>query len=261
MITRLVIYFLAVLYPSYLPAESHHWQSTEYLIQSFFEIALKNEYSSGDQVVRKWDAGIFYYFDHRVEDRELHERLARDHMRHLSEITGHSFEQTLRRQKANLTIVFSREKGMEKELKALGWKGSKFQLKKFTDDNVCFAFFFFKPKGAIERAFVLIPVDRANSHGKLVSCIVEELTQMMGLPNDSEKVFPSIFNDKSYHSLLTGLDYLLLKILYDKRMIAGMTRAEADPVIKKIVRELQQNGTVSNAQKIVGKGPLYRLLE
>jgi hypothetical protein len=70
---------------------------------------------------------------------------------------------------------------------------------------------------------VIIPVDHAMSYGLLSACIIEELTQAMGLPNDSDWVIPSIANDKSVLDLLTGLDYLLLKILYDNRLHAGMS--------------------------------------
>ncbi len=42
-------------------------------------------------------------------------------------------------------------------------------------------------------------------------------------PNDSDWVSLSMANDKSVLDLLTGLDYLLLKILYDNRLHAGMS--------------------------------------
>jgi hypothetical protein len=38
---------------------------------------------------------------------------------------------------------------------------------------------------------VIIPVDHAMSHGLLPACVIEELTQAMGLPNDSDWVIPS----------------------------------------------------------------------
>ncbi|WP_207102035.1 DUF2927 domain-containing protein [Paracoccus shandongensis] len=70
------------------------------------------------------------------------------------------------------------------------------------------------------------------------SCIHEELAQGMGLANDSPDARPSIFNDDEEFALLTRHDELLLRILYDPRLRPGMTRAEAEPVVRQIATEL-----------------------
>ena len=126
--------------------------------------------------------------------------------------------------------------------------------------SVCLGQFTTTTQGAIRKATVIIPVDRARARGKLISCIVEELTQVMGLPNDSLDVYPSIFNDQSIYMLLTGLDYLLLKILYDPRLIPGMDRSQAAPVVKKIVDDYQRQKLTHQAGQSVRTGKLYELL-
>jgi hypothetical protein len=63
------------------------------------------------------------------------------------------------------------------------------------------------------------------------SCIHEELAQGMGLANDSPRARPSIFNDDEEFALLTSMDELMLKMLYDPRLRPGMREAEARPVI------------------------------
>ncbi len=70
------------------------------------------------------------------------------------------------------------------------------------------------------------------------SCVHEELTQGMGLANDSPRARPSIFNDDEEFAYLTRHDELLLKILYDPRLRPGMTEAEARPVVMQIATEL-----------------------
>jgi len=70
------------------------------------------------------------------------------------------------------------------------------------------------------------------------ACIHEELTQAMGLPNDSPRARPSIFNDNEEFAYLTRHDELLLRILYDPRLHPGMTAEEARPVVEAIAREL-----------------------
>ena len=71
-----------------------------------------------------------------------------------------------------------------------------------------------------------------------LSCIHEELAQGLGLANDSPQARPSIFNDDEEFGLLTTHDELLLRILYDDRLQAGMAPAEAAPIARTIAKEL-----------------------
>ncbi len=76
----------------------------------------------------------------------------------------------------------------------------------------------------------------------LRSCIEEELTQAMGLPNDDAGVRPSIFNDGKEFGVLTAHDELLLRVLYDPRLEPGMTPEAAMPVVRQVIRELRPAG-------------------
>jgi hypothetical protein len=69
-------------------------------------------------------------------------------------------------------------------------------------------------------------------------CIHEELAQGLGLANDSPAARPSIFNDDEEFALLTRQDELMLRMLYDRRLAAGMTPEMALPVIETIAAEL-----------------------
>ena len=70
------------------------------------------------------------------------------------------------------------------------------------------------------------------------SCIHEEVAQGLGLANDSPRARPSIFNDDDEFALLTTHDELLLKILYNPRIRAGMSAAEARPIVTDVARGL-----------------------
>ncbi|WP_193142593.1 DUF2927 domain-containing protein [Meridianimarinicoccus sp. MJW13] len=70
------------------------------------------------------------------------------------------------------------------------------------------------------------------------SCLHEEITQGLGLANDSPDVRPSIFNDDEEFALLTTQDALMLTILYDPRLRPGMTAPEAAPIVRTIAAEL-----------------------
>ena len=240
--------------------ENVRWSTPDYLVDSFVEIALNNEYSTKTSSVRKWIKPVKYYFIHHVADQDLHERLSKLHLEHLANITGVKMQQVGKKQQANLVIVFSTENRFERELQNEFNIRSKKQRNRLSRNSVCLAYFSTYKNGSINKAVVIIPVDRARAHAKLVSCIVEELTQVMGLPNDSEKVFPSIFNDKSYNDLLSGLDFLLLKMLYHPLVKPGMNKRMLKPVLKKIIKELDKQNLIAQAEKKVMTGGLYPLL-
>lgn len=71
-----------------------------------------------------------------------------------------------------------------------------------------------------------------------LSCLHEELTQGLGLPNDSPRARPSIFNDDEEFALLTDHDELLLQMLYSPELRPGMTPDEARPIVFSLARRL-----------------------
>jgi hypothetical protein len=95
--------------------------------------------------------------------------------------------------------------------------------------------------GVYTRAFAVI---RAEHPDLLrLSCLHEELTQGLGLPNDSPRARPSIFNDDEEFALLTDHDELLLRMLYDPALRPGMSIEEARPIVERLAAELVRGGT------------------
>ncbi|MGI2138616.1 DUF2927 domain-containing protein [Shewanella baltica] len=242
------------LIPTLTPASD--WKNLTYITQAFSEIALKNEYDVAKHRVRKWRIPVRVFVEHQVGDRALHTQLVQMHLAHLAEITGHDIQLVDTLLDANLHLVFTRQSQWESEVMRLMGPSSA----KNVHGSVCMAKFALNAKSEIERAWVIIPVDQAQMHGKLVACVVEEITQVLGLPNDSEKVFPSIFNDKTPQDLLTGLDFILLKLLYNPSIRAGMTAAEVKAPLQFLLEQWQRDGTLTHADKTVRQGQLYPLL-
>lgn len=91
------------------------------------------------------------------------------------------------------------------------------------------------------RAFVLIP----SEHPDLMrlSCLHEELSQALGLPNDDPRARPSVFNDDEEFALLTRMDEVMLRMLYSPVLAPGMTEAEAGPLLLPLARRVM--GTAS----------------
>ncbi len=101
----------------------------------------------------------------------------------------------------------------------------------------CFGLFAAGSGGVIGELTAVIPEFASEATKR--SCVIEEVAQALGLPNDSFTVQPSIFNDDDEYQDLTWQDELFLRVLYDARVRPGMTRAEFEPLAKRIVDELR----------------------
>lgn len=237
-----------------------NWKDPQYIQQSFERIALSSEYSEHPPQLRKWRQPIRYQFQHDVADKQLHEQLSTVHLQQLSAITGHPIQATTGNDSANLQIIFT------DEARLAGYLSNTMRLDATTvtqlsRNSVCIANFSVNNNGEIEQALVLIPVDRARAHAKLLACIVEELTQVMGLPNDDVAVFPSIFNDRSHDNFLSGLDYILLKLLYQSDLTVGMNASQARTAIKRIMQRPAFEQWLQQADIEVRASGLYPLME
>ncbi len=94
--------------------------------------------------------------------------------------------------------------------------------------------------GALVEAHVFIGTETAGLLRR--SCFHEEIVQAMGLPNDHELVRPSLFNDDEEFALFTRHDEWLMRLLYHPDIRPGMTFAEAEPVVRALLRRLRPEG-------------------
>lgn len=86
---------------------------------------------------------------------------------------------------------------------------------------------------------------------QLESCAYEETIQSMGLFNDDDSLFNTMFTD-SFKAYLfpTELDWMMLRILYDDRLENGMTPREALPIVRQILKETRPHGEDPAAQPV-----------
>jgi hypothetical protein len=272
----LLLLSLVVLECDSVKAAQSPWLAPAFILQAFEEVALKNEYQSGERSVRKWISPVKISFEHTVgsdKDKALHRQLVALHLAHLAQITGHSISllnetgvnetgvddagiADAKLKEANVRLLFTRQRDWQQQVRKLMGPEAASHL----HGAICIAHIEQNSQFEIVQAVVIIPVDQAQMHGKLVACIVEELTQILGLPNDSDKVFPSIFNDKTPQTLLSGLDGVLLKLLYSKEISPGMSQSQVRPIIGQLLKQWQSDGSLSQADKIIRQGKLYPLL-
>lgn len=88
---------------------------------------------------------------------------------------------------------------------------------------------------AIGGAMAVIPSQRDPATAW--RCVVEEITQSLGLFNDSTLNTYSIFNDFTPYVDMTPPDEMMLKLLYDPRMRVGMPPADAKALARRILDE------------------------
>lgn len=252
-----LILFLSLFYPQILHAKSIDWQNSDYIVQSFFEVALGSEYGKNhNPTLRKWNKPIRIFVEHKIGDQTLHDELLDAHIKQLIQITQLDIKRVEKKSDANIFYFFTQESNLNELVKQKSGAGVAAHL----HGAVCLANVNIDNKNFITSAYIFIPVDQARMHGKLVSCIVEEITQALGLIRDSELVFPSIFNDKTHNALLTGLDYILIRLHNEKRVKAGMSRQQLKPILRSILNQSKYQKLIKSAESRVQRGELYQML-
>lgn len=232
------------------------WQDKQYIQKAFSEIALKNEYKKTSAKLLKWQTPINYqFFYYQLPKNPMVETLFTEHLKHLQEITllPITASNTQHNKAVNLRIHLTKDENYAQVIQ----QKTSADINNLATQSHCMASFKTNRKNEIIKADIVIPVDHAFSKGLLVACVVEETTQIMGLPNDSDWVNPSIANDASKHELLTGLDYIMLKILYHPNIKAGMQGAKLQTTVKRVIHQLEQNNEISKAWKTVNQSGLY----
>ena len=237
------VIFLLILSAQTAQAVEHPWQKNAFITNSFYEIALGSEYGGAALEVRKWTKPVKIYVEHQVGDKALHDELLDAQISDLRKITGLKISRVSSKKQANIKYYFTSQKKLPGLVRSTSGKHSV----KYLRTAVCLATIRANRDGSINSAAVYIPVNQARMHAKLVSCIVEELTQVLGLPRDSDEVFPSIFNDHTPNQTLTGLDVILLKILYSNQIKAGMNKSKLRPILKRVIRSLRNKGEIKSA--------------
>lgn len=107
-------------------------------------------------------------------------------------------------------------------------------LRRLMGPGRCFFVLWTAPKSGIKKAHIIINSKLDKRH--IRHCLLEEITQSMGLPYDSDRLRPSIFNEATREPALSEYDSNLVRTLYDPRMTTGMDRAAAISIATAILK-------------------------
>jgi hypothetical protein len=224
--------------------------SNAQIIRDFNIIAFGNEYTGRRyRHVRKWAKPI------RVGILGKHppyfEAFIKQHVRDMWEITGFPIElryserlaengrlaKDFERNEVNFVLFYFPAAKLPSIIKKLFKdKVDEAEIAKMIRISTCHARFFTKDN-EITIAYAAFPAEHPKDYMR--ACVVEELTQVMGLPNDSPDIGPSIFTDRGKYNELTEHDRWMLKMLYDPRITVGMPRENALVTGKRILDELR----------------------
>lgn len=236
---RPLLLLLACLWLAPLPAAAQEAISNARLLESFAEVAFgrEHEQTARDRLL-KWRDPINAAIIGR-EYPAYFEAFVRDQLADLAYETRHPislvYSETMVREKrlppdvgkipVNMLLFYLPKAklpaAIERHTKGT-FKAADIQA--FLDKSICHVKLRIA-KGVIRFAVVAFPAE--HDRYAVRACVVEELTQIMGLPNDSDRLAESIFSDTSRHLELTGHDRWLLRMLYADGMEPGMAPEQA----------------------------------
>ena len=237
-----------------------HWHANEYITNSFVAVTLSEKAQDSTAGIKKWQKPIYYEIKHHIDDIELHERLVALHFSQIRDITGLKIQPADQLHPANLTIVLTSEKRYQQDIAHYFKLDENARTTKEMAKKIGSASLFTRRDNSIQQAAVVIPTDRARAEARLLATLSEMLTQVLGFPNRSTSVYPSVLNDRARDHFLSGLDYLMLKILYDDRVQSGMSSIKTRETVNQIIAERSFQDQIKTAELVVKQQGLYPLL-
>ncbi len=204
------------------------------ILANLTEIVFGSEFIGEDSmVVRKWSGPMRLAV--YAGDPARYRRLVAPHLEHLRRLTGLDIRLVDNSEPGQnaYVFVFGREQFYAYAEQHLG-PGKNPRTNRFL---ACFGYFHANGRKDIDEITAVIPSFIGDDEVR--ACVVEEVTQAIGLPNDSDSANPSIFNDDDAYQDITWQDELFLRVLYDPRVRSGMTRAEFEPLARQVLEELR----------------------
>jgi hypothetical protein len=241
--------------PQTFAQEHLNWLDKSFIKRAFYEVVLKSEYETGVRPLAKWVHPLRVYVIHDVPDKALHLELLKSHFQQLTTLTQLNISFVTERNQANFVVYFTKQS----KWKSIVRQEMGEQSAQNTFGSICmFGIGVNRIDNSISKAVAVIPVDQAREHGKLISCIVEEITQALGLANDSDRAFPSVFNDRTPEDYLSPLDVILTRLLYEPEIKPGMTKNQLEPLLNRLIDRYRSNGLLNRASSDATNAPLFR---
>lgn len=215
--------------------------SDDILLRSFALVALEREHEvEADPGVAKWQEPILVRLFGLEATDATTGSLLWTHLRRLAALSGLTIRPAAPGESANYRIIFTARRDFANRVRASLNPGTEAVAVSLIRANCVGMFQQDVSTQAIVRATIIIPVDHARARGLLRRCIVEETTQVLGLPNDADLPVASVFNDTSKSESLSAHDAVLLQLLYHPTIRTGMKRRAAMAAARRALPEVRQ---------------------
>ena len=204
------------------------------LVRHFARVVFGDEYgiNTGHKVVAKWQDTVGITVQGRATTALA--AMASRRLTDLSRLTKVKFKQVKPGTPGpSLDLMFMKRGEVGKLAAKLPPSDAAAMRKMMKDPSWrCFFLTWNMPSGAIVKSIVVVDVDREPA--ELDACLLEELTQVMGLPNDVDAYWPTMFKPLDSSLEWSQWDELYLKTLYDPRLKPGMKPVDALQVARGI---------------------------
>jgi hypothetical protein len=203
------------------------------IIEGFLKIAFGAELHTAGRVdrIRKYDGPVRVYVDNRASPRHSAHVGAviadiRARIRHLD------IDAAGQRRDANVVVTLVRSRDLAHTIRMIYGIDRARQIQRSLQPQ-CLSGFRKDESYRIRHSDVIVVADAGDFI--LYDCLYEELLQALGPINDDPTVPWSMFNDNVRLGYFGLYDQHLLNILYDPHIRPGMTRAEVEALLPKIL--------------------------
>ena len=213
----------------------NNFTTIEKLLANFEHVAFVDEYDNERQYshIRKWVDPIRIVL--LGEQSNNYRSVIENYSNSLSLLTGLSIDVLPdSRHSYNFEIHFVPWDDMEKL--AEPHSPNPEWLETIKEDSSCLFIYHRNKTFEIKHAFVFVSTDEPVKD--IRSCLLEEMTQALGFPNDSELIKPSVFNQWDHLQELSINDKILIKTLYDQRISPGLQKEITLEQARVIISEL-----------------------
>ena len=184
------------------------------------------------QVIAKWDGPLRVSV--KGEALDYHLKYLRTHLKTVIELTGLTMEAVdTETARENVTISFIPANMLSKvRIETVDPS----LIQRLAGPRSCYFVSFRPTPETISRNIIIVNKERRARD--INHCLLEEVLQGLGFPNDSNLIRPSVFSDHDQITTLSRSDEIIVRTLYDPRLKPGTERNEALRVARTIIEEL-----------------------
>lgn len=206
------------------------------IVEGFLKTAFGAEYHLAGRVdrIRKFDGPVRVYAESDRADRKTQlAKVVADIGRRVQHLDIAMIETN---EAANVRVKLVRDRDLFRTLTSF-YGAEKAREIRSSLDPQCLSGFRKNDNFEIEHSDVILTVD--NGDFTFLDCAYEELLQALGPINDTASVPWTMFNDNVSMGYFDVYDQYILNLLYDPRIKAGMTVAEAKAVLPAVLKDVR----------------------